>query len=246
MDERIAVLSDVHGNYEAFRAVLASLQEKGIQKICYLGDIVGYGACGAMCLRLLRQLGIPSVQGNHDGNIRPPRDPEMRPVTQHILDRELMALTTEEVEYLLNLPIREEVEGNLMLVHGAITGRDDYILSPLAAEVNQRVLREHFPETRICFFGHTHVPMVIQGHEVDRSFQETRTFALDSPEPYFINPGAVGQPRDKCPLASYGVYDPAAQTMTIERLPYNIEAEQERMRQAGFDNSTIHRLSIGF
>jgi predicted phosphodiesterase len=246
MEERIAVLSDIHGNYEAFRTVLTSLSSHGITSIFFLGDIVGYGVSGAQCLRLLKQLPAICVQGNHDGNIRPPRDPQMRPVPQQILDRELMSLTSDEVDYLMLLPEREVIENEIILVHGAVTGRDDYILSPLAAEVNQRVMREQFPDARICFFGHTHIPMILYGTELDRSFQETRTVRLNPEEIYFLNPGSVGQPRDKCPLASYGIYDRAAQTFTVLRIPYNIEAEQERMRKAKFDEGTVKRLETGF
>ncbi len=245
MDDRIGVLADVHGNYTALRAVLANMDRQRVSTIWNLGATVGYGPAGAQCLRLLRMRGVASVQGNHDGNLRPPRDPEMRPELQATLDRELRALTEEEVDWFMDLPIREEIDEEVVLVHGALTGRDHYILTSKASALNQEILRTRHPNARVCLFAHTHIPMVLHAKEVDRDFEETRTVELDPGEQYLLNPGAVGQPRDRVPLASYGVYDRAAGTFTVVRLPYDIEAEQERMREAGSPERYVTRIAHG-
>ena len=245
MDDRIAIISDVHGNTMALDAVLADIDSLGIKTVFHLGDIVGYGDDGAECLRVMQKRGIQSVQGNHDGNIRPPRDPEMRPEAQVALEREFNQMDEAAVNALLALPERLIVEDTLIFVHGSLTGRDEYILNNTAVRENNELMATTFSGLHICFFGHTHLPMFIRGRLVDMEFRIPRTVRLAPRQAYLINPGSVGQPRDRNPQACYGVYDHAKQEFSIRRIPYDIEAQQERMRRAGLPDKLWMRLALG-
>lgn len=242
---KTAILSDIHGNEEALGRVFARLDELGIEHVYHLGDVVGYGQGGRGCLERLQERGILSVQGNHDGNIEKPRDPRMRPEAQDALDREFEKLTPEQVRFLKELPEQRVLEDAFVLVHGALTGRDDYILTNQALRENRELLRNQYQGIKVCFFGHTHLPMVIAGSKPELGFQETRTVEMDPFASYLINPGSVGQPRDKSPLASFAVWDREAHTLTIERVVYDVTAEQTRMREAGLDAKLINRIALG-
>lgn len=245
MENRIAILSDVHGNSIALDAVFADIDAQGINAIYHLGDIVGYGDSGADCLRAMQARGVLSIQGNHERNIRPPRDPDMRAEAQCALEHELEQLTEENVETLLALPKEHFIEDVCILVHGALTGCDHYIITNTAVRMNNEMMQSDYPGFHICFFGHTHLPMVIRGKMMDMDFRQPRMVRLAPKQPYLINPGSVGQPRDRCPMASYGIYDHVKQTFTYRRVPYDIPAQQERMRRANLPDKLWMRLAVG-
>ncbi|MBN1256844.1 MAG: metallophosphoesterase family protein [Planctomycetes bacterium] len=245
MESRIAFVSDVHGNLEAFQSVLQDIAEEGVTEIYHLGDIIGYGEAGAACLRILREKGIRTVQGNHDGNIRPPRDEAMRPEAQWVLEREFNLLTEEEIDWLMKLPDREIIDDLFIIVHGALTHRDDYIIDSKSFATNMEIMNSRYGAIPLCFFGHSHMPMVLGGAKAETSFHDNRTIKLENFVSYFINPGSVGQPRDKCPLASYAIYDREANTITIRRVEYDIEAEQLRMQEQNLPDKLIRRIALG-
>lgn len=246
MDEVFAVVSDVHGNREALQTVFADIDRRGIQKVYCLGDIVGYGEAGAWCLSFLRERGVVCVQGNHDGNIDPPRDPGMREEALAVLAREHEILDEADRAFLIKLPAERVVEDAFVMVHGALTGRDDYILNTAAVRRNREILRERYAGLRFLFFGHTHLPMVIQGGWLAMEFPETTDIETKPADgPVMVNPGAVGQPRDRNPAAAYAVVAPADDRITIVRLPYDVAAEQERMNAAGIDERLVRRLAAG-
>lgn len=245
MDNQIAIITDVHGNIEALNTVLAEIDKAGIKEIYHLGDVVGYGHAGAECLRIIRERNIVSIQGNHDGDICPPRDKRMREDVQAVLQREMGRLTEEEIEYLKTLPTQRIIEDEIILVHGALTHRDDYIVTTEAVRTNYYKMANEYPKAHICFFGHSHLGMIIGGPQVEMGIHETKTFSLKPESPYLINPGSLGQPRDKCPKTCYCVYNREEQTVTMHRLDYNIEAQQKAMADAGISERIITRLAFG-
>jgi predicted phosphodiesterase len=87
--------------------------------------------------------------------------------------------------------------------------------------------------TRVCFFGHTHVPVAFIRDSVVRGGTYTK-FRAERGKDYFVNPGAVGQPRDNDPRAAYVVYDLDNGTIELRRLPYDIAVTQRKIREAGF------------
>ena len=120
----------------------------------------------------------------------------------------------------------------------------EYLLDTHAATLNF----EHF-DTPLCFVGHTHLPVVYS--MTDSYFlarlqipEADMTIAL--PERAIINPGSVGQPRDRDPRAAFGIYDSEANTLEFRRVTYDIEPVQERMEAAGLPDRHIKRLSAGW
>lgn len=244
-DELIAIVSDIHGNETAFRTALDYLRELAVEKIVCLGDVVGYGQGARACVELIRSHNIPCIQGNHDAQVRPPRDPRTREEAIVALEHAERTLSTEQIDWLDNLPTQQVFENQLLLVHGAITGRDDYILTREALQANAELLANDYKSINLCFFGHTHLPMVVGGDTLRTKFPNSDIVELAPHTDYMINPGSIGQPRDGVPKTSFVVYDRAAAELTFVRLDYDIATEQERMRAAEFPERLIERLALG-
>ena len=107
-------------------------------------------------------------------------------------------------------------------------------------------------DTPICFFGHSHFPVVFG---LDDEALTTRIpltnggdncrIKLDKTKRYLINPGSIGQPRDTDPRASYATYDSRKQRIEVRRVPYRIDLAQQRITEAGLPESLAFRLGLG-
>ncbi len=243
--ERYAILSDIHGNRRALEAALAVAREYGAQKFCCLGDIIGYGANSAACLKIVRENFQYIVQGNHDAQIQPPRDPSMRPEAVEALDYALSTVGLPEIAWLKKLPHPLLVDDLFVIAHGALKGRDDYILKQEDARLNLQLLSERYAPARVLFFGHTHLPMALMATAAKTDFKEGGSVTLAPGKQYLFNPGSVGQPRDGNPAACFCIYDPADAQVVYLRAEYDVAAEQEDMKQAGLPGKSILRIGLG-
>ena len=239
-----AVLADLHGNEEAARTVLDYLDRAGAATVYCLGDLVGYGQGSAWCVAEARRRGWICLQGNHDAQVRPPRNPALRPAAQLGLDLAAQQLSDDDVAWLSALPAELTSKAiGAVLVHGALTGRDDYILGGAALAENEARLLTR-PE-RMLFFGHSHLPMVVGAGRRRLRFPATASVALEAGEKYLVNPGSVGQPRDDHPEASFVLVHPAERRLELVRLAYDVAAEQARMRRARLPENSWRRLAVG-
>ena len=238
---RLAVLSDIHSNLAALSAVRDDLPE--IDQLWVLGDIVGYGPQPNEVVRLLQEMGARSVLGNHDGaaiGTVNPRDfnPDAAAAiswTAEILDDNARA-------YLATLP-EVRCEGDLTAVHGS--PRDptwEYITSAAIAADNLAAF-----ETRLCLFGHTHLPIIFQdGEDGVEVVRATPGAAIDlGTQRALVNPGSVGQPRDGNPATSYLLLDTDANVVEFRRLGYDLAETQRQMAEAKLPPRLIERLSWG-
>lgn len=242
-----AIISDIHGNEEALRAVLEVIRSRNVDEIVCLGDVVGYGASVNECMKLVRENCRRVVQGNHDGEILPPRNPRMRQEAIEALQYAQKVLDKESIDWLLALPHPLVIDETAFLaVHGAITGRDNYILAQKDVNDNLDLLENDYPQLNVAFFGHSHLPMILARAGVLTTFSapETELSLMDN-DNYLINPGSVGQPRDGVNKASFAIYDTQRQAVSILRVDYDIEKEQEKMRRAGLADKTVERIARG-
>ena len=106
-------------------------------------------------------------------------------------------------------------------------------------------MSEEFSEYRICFFGHTHTPLLVGHKSCVAEIRETCTYQLDPEDTYLINPGSVGQPRDNDPRASYVTYDTDTRDVCYHRIEYDIKTAQRKMEEAKLPEMLIERLAIG-
>ena len=118
---------------------------------------------------------------------------------------------------------------NFTIVHATLDGPDrwGYVFDKLAAAASFT-----YQNTSVCFFGHTHVPVAFVRDSMVRGGTYSK-FKLEPGKKYFVNVGAVGQPRDNNPKSAYVVYDVAEGTIELRRLDYDIAAAQKKILDAG-------------
>jgi diadenosine tetraphosphatase ApaH/serine/threonine PP2A family protein phosphatase len=242
---RYAVIADIHANLAAFVAVLGDIEQKGgVDEIWCLGDIVGYGPDPHQCIELLRRYNHICVAGNHDWAAIGKFDTSyFNPLAAAACQWTAGQLSSDDIRYLKNLPTTIEKD-DFTLVHGS--PRDpiwEYLVSISIAVRNFAFFRSPF-----CLVGHSHVPVVFKKDE-NGSCQPVGLSPgigiLLAKNRLIINPGAVGQPRDGDPRASYAIYDSESQMIRLYRIPYDIDTTQNRMMQAGLPVQLITRLKYG-
>ena len=239
---KIALISDIHANIDALEAVLADIDQQGVEEILCLGDIVGYGAAPAECVKLVRECCFVTLMGNHDEYLV--KDPDKFVLSRRIRDPLVLAKETvpkDDLKWLSKLPFTAEVHG-FTIVHASLHHPElfNYLIDRLDA-------LQHFAEqkTPLCFLGHTHSPVVTQSLPNDDvrtvPLRDSETL-LDRTQRYAINVGSVGQPRDGNPRAAYGIYDPEYHSFTLRRVSYDISKAAERIIKAGITEGNATRL----
>jgi diadenosine tetraphosphatase ApaH/serine/threonine PP2A family protein phosphatase len=239
-----AVIGDIHGNIEALTAVLRTLSSLGIQRIFCTGDIVGYGASPRQCVELVRDLGIPSVRGNHDDYTTHEDGGRwhIRPEAKEVILWNRSQLSKDLIDWLRALPYVRQEQGFTM-VHAShvYTPQWPYILNERTAIQNFL-----FQPGNLSFCGHSHVPVYI-AHRAGRrpSLDILRNVILPRRQRVTIGVGAVGQPRDNDPRACVVLYDTQVRSVRVLRVPYDVEAAKLRIRRAGLPEDLAVRLALG-
>jgi len=242
---RYGVITDIHSNLAALRAVLAEIADEGVAAYLCMGDLVGYGPSPHQVIADLDGLPIHCIQGNHDRYTLGETADGVRAATAEAIDYSRRVLTPADVRFLEQLPDDLLFEDRILLAHGSPRDRDEYILSSEVAIANYKHFRAEYAGVDICLFGHTHIPMMIGGGKVARQIEPGQTSKLKRRMPYLINPGSVGQPRDGNPDAAYGILDLEESTFTFRRVAYDIEDTRRRVLEAGLQRHLGDRLRLG-
>lgn len=245
---RYLILSDIHSNEEALSAVLARMRRKRYDRVVLLGDVVGYGASPNQVIDRLRALRSSKVcvRGNHDRIVVQPEPGSVfNPLAIKAALWTTQKLTPRSRTFLSALPTGPlMVDGAFEICHGSPRDEDAYIFSDYDAFVN-------FRESRfgVCFFGHSHIPSVFtltpEGIQVDVIEGPRVSWKLQPGFRYLINPGSIGQPRDRNPDASFAVFDAAERVVHFHRVPYDVEAARRKIHRAGLPAMLGDRLLVG-
>jgi diadenosine tetraphosphatase ApaH/serine/threonine PP2A family protein phosphatase len=239
---RYAVVSDVHGNLEALRAVLADAAERADGVLC-LGDVVGYGADPEACIALLDERAQVVLAGNHEHGVSGALDLRwFNGAARAALAWTRSRLDADGRAWLGARPLTAEVEDGT-LVHASPAAPDEW--DYLVAAADGFAVFTAFT-SRVCFIGHTHIPAVWSIGSSGRHFeQEPADIALVDGRRYLVNVGSVGQPRDGDPRAAYAVWDVARRRVTMRRVPYDIETTRRKILDAGLPRRLSDRLAVG-
>ena len=246
---RILIISDIHANLTAFKAVLEHTQDKW-DIIWFLGDLVGYGPDPNECVQELQKYNHIALSGNHDQAVLGNLDiKSFNREAKFAINWTQETISAETRSYLECLPSKQ-IEGDFTLAHASPRHPVwEYILDPLTASENF-----NWFETEFCLVGHTHVPVIFEEllngfrkvNVLPPSYGRGRSNALYlGPERLIINPGSVGQPRDSDPRAAYALLDTEAMTWSYQRVPYAIHEVQERMEKFGMPKRLVNRLAYG-
>jgi diadenosine tetraphosphatase ApaH/serine/threonine PP2A family protein phosphatase len=268
---KIAILSDIHGNLEALRAVLEVCREHGVEKYVCLGDIVGYNANPSECLEIIRELNpICMVKGNHD-EYASNNDEVMDGFNPHAKKAVLWTkeqLTMEQRSFLANLPLRATVPGtNITIVHATLDSPDNW---GYVFDMHHAADNFAYQFTQISFCGHSHVPVAFCKKPIssmsERPIEEitewlhhegesavpvnpnTTDFLevrLQTGYKYLFNIGSVGQPRNRDPRASFAIINTDTREVSRHRVVYDIRTTQEKILAAGLPERLALRLESG-
>jgi predicted phosphodiesterase len=241
---KIALISDIHSNLEAFQAVMASLAGHDIEKVMFLGDIVGYGANPNECIDLLRSVADYYIAGNHDYAAVDKTDISyFNPYAQEAVLWTQEVLTRENALFLSSLPLTDALH-DFMIVHSTPLHPElwDYVVYVSDAQIGFRNFAQ-----QLCFIGHSHHPGIFVQDRAGRIFAEDQlTIKVKEGNRYIINIGSVGQPRDGNPLSSYGLYDTETNEYRLIRVKFNIALAQQKIIAAGLPRFLAERLSVGY
>jgi predicted phosphodiesterase len=201
---KIAVISDIHGNIEAFREVLADTEREGADSIVSLGDNIGYGPDPEEVARLIRSKNIPSAMGNHElGIARPEFLKWFNESARRSLRLTEELISAETREWLVGLPASLDFQGGLF-VHGCPPDSITKYLFEIGDSDLEPILEQM--AQRVCFVGHTHTLELIafeNGFIVHSSPGQREIIRLGVEGKYIVNAGSVGQPRDGDNHAKY-------------------------------------------
>ena len=231
------VIADIHGNREALGVALAALASRHIEQLLCLGDLVGYNADPDECVALVREQGALAIAGNHDliglGRLDSRRCSNK---AAYALRRTRARLAPETRDYLAALPPYRELGDGVVLVHGGVRDVQQYMIGPDLLLQNAAYLGQDFPRARVCFFGHSHEQKV---YRIDADRVEELPWSgrigLDRNARYFVNPGAVDASRKRGPkLAECALFDSAARTLELLRLPYDAAAAEAKAAAFGY------------
>jgi diadenosine tetraphosphatase ApaH/serine/threonine PP2A family protein phosphatase len=240
---RVAVVSDIHGNLHALRALLDAVAAEEVDALWCLGDLVGYGPRPNECCAEVERAASLCLVGNHDlgvlGRI---------PLAEFSDDAAAAArwsqseLGTEARSYLEGLDSRATAE-DVELFHAS--PRDpvwEYVLSDEVALAAFRLT-----SAPIVLVGHSHVALafVLEDGAVDGAVVPGGAEIDLADGRFILNPGSVGQPRDGDPRAAYLVLDLDARRALHRRVAYPIERTQEEIRERGLPEALADRLAHG-
>jgi len=241
---KVAVISDIHANRQAFEATLEAVAASEAAELWCLGDLVGYGADPDACVALAREHVAVCLAGNHDlavtGEI--PLDDFSRGASLAVeWTQEVIA--PENLAFLADLNPQGQ-EGLVGLYHAS--PRDpvwEYVLSALLAELCLDAQRH-----RVCLIGHSHVALsfVRRDTELTSGEPQREGTQLDiASGEWLLNPGSVGQPRDGDPRASWLLLDLEGLTASFRRTDYDVAGAAAAIRAAHLPDSLAERLEYG-
>jgi putative phosphoesterase len=213
---RLAVFSDIHGNFPALEAVLGDIAQRQVDAVYCLGDLVGYAPFPNEVTARIREEMIPTIMGNYDDGVGFERDEcgcayreeGERLRGQRSLEWTKAQVTTENKAFLRTLlpEIRLTVDGKrLLLVHGSPRRMNEYLFEDRPLSSFQRLAASS--DADLIVFGHTHKPYVKQVDGV-----------------WFVNVGSVGKPKDGNWHSCYAILDIGAdRPASFVRVPYDLE-----------------------
>ncbi len=239
---RLAIISDIHGNFDAFQQVLEDIDRSGIDAVISLGDNIGYGPEPDRVVKQIRARRIPSVQGNHELALKDAEylnwfNPSARKSlikTRELLSDESLRFITKLEPFLISYDCR--------FVHGFPPD------SPLIYifQASDSSILEVFEKTaeRLCFIGHTHTLEIIgyDGQKLEYHDLAEGLTSLDREKKYIVNIGSVGQPRDDSNDAKYAIWDTADDTIDMRFIPYDIARVVQKIHAAGLPEEHANRL----
>lgn len=231
------IFGDIHGNIAALEAVMADIDERGLQNLYCLGDLVGYGTFPNEVVELIRARNIPTIMGNYDQGVGNDSDdcgcayrsPEAQALGERSIAWSNAHTTADNKAYLRELPASIPLTlGDLrvLLVHGSPRKINEYLYEDRPESSFERLLDQYNADVIVC--GHTHLPY----HKVLPSGR------------HIVNAGSVGKPKDGNPQAGYIVLNAEGANLSVDfiRVPYDVERIARAIEQTDMPDEFAEML----
>ncbi|MDO4559018.1 MAG: metallophosphoesterase family protein [Planctomycetia bacterium] len=252
---KLAVISDIHSNLEAFTAVLRDIEEQRVDRIYCVGDIIGYGPDPCGCLDLVMERCQICLLGNHDqAALFDPKGFNPSAEEAIIWTRDQIDAARKSDDYWEFLGTRNPtlLENDFLFAHGSPSNPLNEYLFPEDVYSGRNKLERNFAVVHRCaFVGHTHVPGIFTS---PTNFMEPGDLrgsgVYELPRPgrkAIINVGSVGQPRDGDPRACYAILDDSSgsELLTYRRIEYPIEETIRKINDLPISGFLGERLLSG-
>ena len=239
---RLAVISDIHGNMDAFEQVLADITRSDVDNIISLGDNIGYGPEPDLVVKTVQARNIPSVVGNHELAVAKPKYLDwFNPVARESLEKTIKLLSDLSIRYILKQNTHL-VSFGCRFVHGFPPASALLYMFQVSDHRKKQIFDKL--DERICFIGHTHTLEMISydGNRVKYHPLIKGINHLSEDQKYILNIGSVGQPRDGDNRAKYVIWDSSRDTIEVKYIPYDIATTVEKIRAAGLPDEHARRL----
>jgi predicted phosphodiesterase len=237
---RLGILADVHANLHALEAVLARLATEDVESYVCAGDLVGYGPAPNECVERIAALPGIRVAGNHDlialGRLSADA---CIPLARESLAWTAGRLAPAARAVLEELPATAAA-GPVLVAHGSLDDPQEYVRAPeqFARELEALALRH--PAAEILVLGHTHAPLAVSQRDGLLLQRGVGTIHLPPADRYLLNPGSVGQSRDKRPQARAVVLDLDRREAAFLEVAYDSRGNRAALRRAGRPASSSH------
>lgn len=240
--DKIAIISDVHGNMEAFEQVLADIDRLNVDVVISLGDNIGYGPEPDRVIQYIRRHAISSVQGNHELAIIEPNYLNwFNAAAQQSLKKTLKLLSEPSIGFIAKMKVFLSEYG-CRFVHG-FPPDSPLTYSFQVSEGKTKKALDELSEKR-CFIGHTHTLDLISydGQKIEYGSLNEGLNILDPDRKYIISVGSVGQPRDGDNRSKYVIWNSSDDTVEVRFVAYDIGAVVKKIHAAGLPPEHAERL----
>jgi len=249
MTERIGLFADLHSNLEAFEACMAKAEELGVNRMVFLGDLVGYNADPVAVIERIAALvdakKAIAILGNHDEAIFTDRSNQMNASANAAIEWTKTQLNESHIEFLKNLPLIVNEE-RICFVHASAHNPADwnYITDSMSAWRCAQNSGKSY-----TFVGHAHEQALFYQSAVGKLIRFAPHPGDEIPvlqhRQWVSVVGSLGQPRDGNPEACFAVFEPEAETLTFHREPYDHFSAADKVRRAGLPEDLANRLITG-
>ncbi len=239
---RLAVISDIHSNTEAFGSVLADIEISAVDKTICLGDVIGYGPEPNEAISMICDYNIPTILGNHElCIINREYLTRFNPSACRSMLATIDMLNDKSVYFVNNLK-PNIISNNCRFVHGFPPDSPTIYMF----ELDKKGMLDAFGryEERICFIGHTHSLRLIEfdGNSIAYNSLDRGITKLFAGKRYIINAGSVGQPRDGDNHAKYVIWDTSDDSIEARYISYDIDSVVNKILNAGLPKINAMRL----
>lgn len=244
---QLALFADIHGNRQAFAACLEAARARGAERFIFLGDYVGYGADPEWTVETVMALaeqGALAVRGNHDNAIGASSE-SMNAEAQAAIEWTRGRLSAPERKFLAELPLTLEEEDRLY-VHSEASQPAKWHYVRSNADAGRSLIAT---DAHISFCGHIHRPALYSMSATGKMTQfipvSGVAVQLLPGRRWLAVLGSVGQPRDGDPAAAFAMLDTTSRELTYCRIPYDVDAAAQRIRENGLPSLLADRLFVG-